>query len=145
MKIQSNSFEQNGFIPQKYSCKGSNINPELHWEDIPENTKSLALIMDDPDAPVGLWVHWILYNIPKDTMNINENSTPSEALDGINSWKKTGYGGPCPPSGTHRYFFKLFALDYMLDLKGEVNKTILEQKMKGHILSEARLMGKFKK
>ena len=145
MKLLSSSFENNGMIPVVYTCKGTNINPELHWEDVPNNTKSFCLIMDDPDAPVGDWVHWILTNIDPSTRAIKENSHPAEATGGLNGWNKTSYGGPCPPSGTHRYFFKLYALDVALDSSKHFSKAELESTMKKHIIAEAVLMGKFKK
>ncbi len=145
MKLLSTSFPHEGKIPEVYSCKGTNISPELHWEDVPSKVKSFCLIMDDPDAPAGDWVHWILTNISPGTTTIVENSKPAEAVVGLNSWKKTAYGGPCPPSGTHRYFFKLYALDIILDSKKHFSKAELESAMKNHILAEAILMGKFKK
>ncbi len=145
MKIESTSFEANGMIPEIYSCKGTDISPELHWDEVPPKVKSFSLLMDDPDAPVGDWVHWILTNIAPNTRQIIENSKPAEAIIGINSWKKNTYGGPCPPSGTHRYFFKLYALDILLDQKKKYTKAELLSAMKNHILAEASLMGKFKK
>ena len=145
MKIQSTSFEPNGLIPEIYSCKGTNISPELHWNEVPAKVKSFCLLMDDPDAPVGDWVHWILTNIAPTTNQIVENSKPAEAIGGQNSWKKNNYGGPCPPSGTHRYFFKLYALDIMLDPKKSYSKSELLSAIKNHVLAEAELMGKFKK
>lgn len=145
MKLLSTSFENNGMIPEVYSCKGTNISPELHWTETPAKVKSFALLMDDPDAPVGDWVHWILTNIAPTTNQIVENSKPAEAIGGQNSWKKNNYGGPCPPSGTHRYFFKLYALDIMLDPKKSYSKSELLSVIKNHVLAEAQLIGKFKK
>ena len=145
MKLLSNSFEENGMIPEVYTCKGINISPELHWVEFPPKTKSFCLIMDDPDAPAGNWVHWILINIASSTTAIVENSKPPEAIGGLNSWNKNNYGGPCPPSGTHRYFFKLFALDRMLDAKKNYSKKELLSTMQNHILAEAQLIGKYKK
>ena len=145
MKLLSTSFENNGMIPEVYSCKGTNISPELHWPETPAKVKSFALLMDDPDAPVGDWVHWILTNIAPTTNQIVENSKPAEAIGGQNSWKKNNYGGPCPPSGTHRYFFKLYALDIMLDPKKSYSKSELLSVIKNHVLAEAQLLAKFKK
>lgn len=145
MKLFSTNFSNEGRIPEVYTCKGTNISPELHWEEIPAKVKSFCLLMDDPDAPVGDWVHWILTNIDPKTTAIVENSKPAEAIVGLNSWKKTSYGGPCPPSGTHRYFFKLYALDIMLDSKKHYTKTELLTAIEKHILADAVLMGKFKK
>src|SRR3989304_9638033 len=116
MKIQSPSFENNQSIPSKFTCDGENINPPLEFLDIPENTKSLVLIMDDPDAPMGLWVHWTVWNIDPATSGIPENQKFEGAMEGMTSSGKTGYGGPCPPDKEHRYFFKLYALDTTLSL-----------------------------
>lgn len=145
MKITSPAFFHNGMIPKKYTCQGEDINPPLDFTDVPTYAKSLALIVDDPDAPMGTWVHWIVYNIKPDCFHIAENSVPEGALLGKNDFGKFQYGGPCPPSGTHRYFFKLYALDCVLDLKGVVNKTQLLSAMEGHILAEAELVGLYKK
>jgi len=144
MKITSPVFQNNGNIPSKYTCQGEDINPELNIEGIPENAKSLVLIMDDPDAPVGVWDHWVLFNISMIT-KINEDSVPQGAVQGKNSWEKNGYGGPCPPSGTHRYIFKLYALDATLDIGSSSDKNDVEQEMRGHILSEAKLVGLYSK
>ncbi len=121
------------------------VNPELVIEDIPEGTKSLALIMDDPDAPMGTWVHWVVWNIPPDVSTIPEDWNAAGCMVGLNSWRKNEYGGPCPPSGTHRYYFKLYALDTMLELPDKSGKEELIQAMRGHILEEAILMGTFQK
>jgi len=145
MKIESPAFKQGESIPAKYTCKGADINSPLHIADVPANAKSLALIMDDPDAPVGTWVHWLLWNIPPQTTEIKENSVPAGAVQGKNSWGRSTYGGPCPPSGTHRYFFKPYALDALLSLSSSADKGQLEKAMKGHILTQAELMGTFKK
>jgi len=138
-------------IPARYSCKGQDISPPLEWDkELPERTQSLALIMDDPDAPMGTWVHWVLYNIPATAHALPEN-TPDDpvladgALQGTNSSRKTGYDGPCPPSGTHRYFFKLYALDTRLGLPSGATKDQLLEAMQGHILGQAELMGTFSK
>jgi len=138
MKLESLDFENNDFIPQKFTCDGEDVNPTLIIEDIPEGTKRLALIVEDPDAPMGTWVHWIVFNIHI-TDIIEENSVPG--IQGINDFRKLEYGGPCPPSGTHRYFFKLYALDEKLSLEEGCKKKDLEQAMEGHILATAELVG----
>lgn len=145
MKISSPSFSHEATIPQKYTCQGKDINPELHIQGVPENTKSLALIMDDPDAPMGTWVHWVVWNIDPTISEITENSTPKGGVIGKNSWGKNTYGGPCPPSGTHRYYFKLYALDITLELSTSRGKKDVEKGMKKHIIAEATLMGKYQK
>lgn len=143
MKLTSSAFENGNDIPSKYTCDGGDLIPPLNISEVPENTKSLALIIDDPDAPVGLWVHFILWNIDPMTSEIAENIVPTGSISGINSWGKTGYGGPCPPSGTHRYFFKLYALDTTLDLSSTIDKAGLKKAMEGHILDQAELLGKY--
>jgi len=140
MKLTS-IFQHNQDIPSKYTCQGEDINPPLTIEDIPEKTKTLVLIVDDPDAPNNTWDHWIVFNIPP-TNQIQENTEPGTS--GINSWGKTGYGGPCPPSGKHRYFFKLFALDTELSLTNPKKEDVLTA-MQGHILDKAELVGLYKK
>jgi hypothetical protein len=140
MKIMSSAFENNTEIPMKYSCGREGINPPLSFQDVPVNAKSLALIMDDPDAPNGTFVHWVLFNIDPKTQEIKENSIPQGALRGKTSAGRFDYVAVCPPSGTHRYFFKLYALDAVLDLTGPT-KVELEGKMQGHILKEAELIG----
>jgi len=142
MKLKSPSFEHNGFIPKRFTCQGEDINPELVIEGIPRDTKSLALIVDDPDAPMGTWVHWVVYDIPV-IDRIKENSIPGK--QGINDFRKMNYGGPCPPSGTHRYFFKIYALDTVLNLKEGKTKEQLEDAMQGHILDKAELVGLYKR
>lgn len=149
-KISSPSFNNGELIPVKYTCDGANISPPLSWTAPPERTKSFALIADDPDAPIGDWVHWILFNIPSDTRELKEESSskhnlPKATIEGMNDFRKNNYGGPCPPSGTHRYFFKLYALDIMLPLKESTTKKQLLDAMKGHILAEATLIGKYKR
>ena len=150
MEIKSSAFENNKMIPKQYTCDGKNISPQLLWSDVPEGTKSIALISDDPDAPMGTWVHWVIYNIPGDVNELAENISPDKTLSngakqGTNDFKKIGYGGPCPPSGTHRYFFKLYALDTKLNLDSGATKKQLLQAMEGHILAQAELMGKYKR
>ena len=141
MKITSPAFKNNSLIPAKYTCDGEDINPELDISDLPKNVKSLVLIMDDPDSPSGTWVHWILFNIGSEINKIRENSVPNGSIQGSNSWRKNEYGGPCPGSGTHRYMFKLYALDRILDLNGDIDKDELERAMKKHVLNQTRLIG----
>jgi Raf kinase inhibitor-like YbhB/YbcL family protein len=148
MKLTSTAFSEGGMIPAQYTCNGPDVSPPLNWEDVPEETKSLALIADDPDAPVGTWVHWVLYNLPADTHELQEDLPktkvlPNGAMQGTNDFRKIGYNGPCPPGGTHRYFFKLYALDELVDLNPGARKKDLLDAMKGHILAECQLMGKF--
>lgn len=148
IQISSGAFANEGFISQKYTCDGENISPPLTWKNIPSGTKSIAIINDDPDAPVGTWVHWVIYNIPPNISGLPEGIKPIEKLpdgtmQGRNSWGKIGYGGPCPPSGVHRYFFKIYALDKMLDLKPGATKEELLKAMKGHILAEGQFYGKY--
>ena len=143
MKISSTAFENEGMIPEKYTCYGVNVNPPLKFEEIPEGTKSLALIVDDPDAPVGLWVHWLVWNIDPKTSEIQENSVPNGATQGTTSFGTVGYGGPCPPSGTHRYLFKIFALNTEIDLDSAGDKAALESRMEEHIIDKAMYMGKY--
>jgi len=145
MKISSPAFQHNQSIPSKYTCDGANINPPLTISDVPKDGKSLVLIHDDPDAPVGLWIHWLLWNIDPKTTEIPENSIPNGAVEGTTSWKHTGYGGPCPPDGQHRYFFKLYALDTMLDLPASTEKDELETAMKDSVLAKAELIGLYKR
>lgn len=143
MKITSTAFENEGIIPSKYTCDGENINPTLLIEDVPEGTKTLALIVDDPDSPVGIWVHWLVWNISPVTTKIEENSVPKDADQGTSSFGTVGYGGPCPPSGTHRYLFKLFALDTEIDLDSKGDKASLESRMEGHIIDKVMYLGKY--
>ena len=148
MKIKSSAFEEGGMIPGKYTCDGENVSPPLSWSDAPAETKTFALINHDPDAPAGTWVHWVIYNIPGSEKELPEAIAPKKNLDngavqGVNDFRKTGYGGPCPPGGTHRYYFKLYALDTKLDLQGDVTKDKLLDAMRGHILAEGQLMGKY--
>ncbi len=143
MKIESSAFQHNQFIPSQYTCQGQNINPQLTFSDVPQNTKSLVLIMDDPDATVGTWVHWTVWNINPQTKEITENNNFPGAIEGITNFGKPGYGGPCPPSGTHRYFFKLYALDTTLSIESKNSKEDLEEAMEGHILEKAELVGKY--
>jgi Raf kinase inhibitor-like YbhB/YbcL family protein len=139
LSVKSPAFENNKPIPVKYTCDGANINPPLTIEGAPEETKTLVLIVDDPDAPAGTFNHWGVWNIPPTTRKIKENTVPG--TEGISSYRKHAYGGPCPPYGTHRYFFKVYALDTQLDLKSNSTKRDVEKAMKGHVLAEGELMG----
>ena len=148
IKLTSSAFKEGDFIPRKYTCDDINISPPLEWQGIPDNTKSIALICDDPDAPMGTWVHWVIYNIPVKINNLAENIPGDKvletgALQGTNDFRKTGYGGPCPPGGTHRYYFKIYALDGELELNPGATKGELLHVMEGHILSEGKLIGKY--
>jgi len=152
--LKSSAFAHNGAIPRHYTCQGADESPPLEWSGLPAGTKSLALVVDDPDAPDPAapkmtWVHWVLYDIPPTATGLKEAVKPSAlppgTQEGVNDWKRTGYGGPCPPIGRHRYFHKLYALDTVLpDLK-RPNKAALEQAMKGHILGHAELIGTYQK
>lgn len=148
--LTSSAFPSGQPIPRQYTCDGTNISPSLNWANSPENTKSFALIADDPDAPSGTWVHWVIYNIPNTSTELPEN-IPNHAqltdgsLQGMNSWPKLGYGGPCPPAGAHRYFFKLYALDCTLALTSGASKEALLAAMQGHILAQAELMGTYQR
>ena len=144
MKLTSPAFQHNGQIPSEFTCDGSDLSPPLTISDVSNNAKSLVLISDDPDAPVGTWDHWIMFNIPASTTQIPKGTEP-KGIGGRNSWGRTGYGGPCPPSGTHRYFFKLYALDTMLNLPEGATKKDIEKAMQGHILAKAELMGTYKR
>lgn len=142
IKVFSSAFAANGSIPGKYTCDGINVNPPLEFEGIPEEAESLVLIVDDPDAPMKTFTHWIVWNI-EPVAKIEEDSIPG--VEGINDFKKIGYGGPCPSSGTHRYFFRVYALDKQLDLKAGAGRKELENEMIGHIIAEGELMGKYSK
>ncbi len=149
MEIWSSAFEKGGTIPGRYTCDGPDLSPPLTWSGAPAGTKSFALICDDPDAPMGTWVHWVVYNIPPDRNKLPEGMDNSPILaggilQGTNDFRRTGYGGPCPPRGpAHRYFFKLYALDDTVDLRPGATKRDLEKAMKGHIIAEAELMGRY--
>lgn len=142
-KLTSPAFNHGSQIPSKYTCDGENINPHLVIHGVPERAKSLALLMEDPDAPAGLWVHWVVWDISPETKEIREHTTPNGALEGINSGGEQRYEGPCPPPGMHRYFFRLFALDSRLKLPEDSTKETLETAMVGHILATAELMGTY--
>jgi Raf kinase inhibitor-like YbhB/YbcL family protein len=150
IKLTSSAFEEGGMIPGKYTCDGENVSPALQWSGIPDGTQSNALICDDPDAPAGTWVHWVLFNIPTDITEFPENIPPDRILEngakqGINNFRRLGYGGPCPPGGTHRYFFKIYALDIEIGLEPGATKAQLLKAMEGHILDEGQLMGRYKR
>ena len=152
MTITSSAFDDQGSIPKVYTCEGRDVSPPLAWRGVPAGAKSLVLIVDDPDAPDPAaprmtWVHWLLYNLPAGSSGLAEGvqSLPAGALDGLNDWKRTGYGGPCPPIGRHRYFHKLYALDAVLPDLGKPNKKTLEQAMQGHIIAQAQLLGTYQK
>jgi hypothetical protein len=151
MQLTSTAFTEGQPIPADYTCEGKNVSPPLQWSGAPASTKSLALIVDDPDAPVGTWVHWVLYNLPAGANQLPENAsrTPSatgSAAQGLNDFKRSGYSGPCPPPGKpHRYFFKLYALDIELQLKRDPTKKDVEKAMQGHILAEGRLVGTYQR
>ncbi|MBN1516234.1 YbhB/YbcL family Raf kinase inhibitor-like protein [Candidatus Sumerlaeota bacterium] len=150
MQLTSPAFQDKGMIPAQYSCDGKDVSPALAWSGAPGGTQSFALICDDPDAPNGDWVHWVLYDLPA-TVNELSEAYPRDkepgggAKHGLNSWRRYGYGGPCPPSGTHRYFFKLYALDCQLGLPAGKTKTELLDAMKDHVLAETQLMGRYKR
>jgi Raf kinase inhibitor-like YbhB/YbcL family protein len=147
MKISSPAFEHNGKIPSKYTCDGANVSPPLTFEGVPQNAASLVLIADDPDAPAGTWVHWVMYNILATTGRLQENIRPDAefAFQGMNDFGRVGFGGPCPPNGTHRYFFKLYAVTRKLDLKPGATKQQVEAAMKGHILEQSEIIGLYKR
>ncbi len=143
MKITSSAFQEGGDIPSKFSRDGQDINPALRIEGTPSNAKSLLLIMDDPDAPVGLFTHWLVWNIDPKTTEIVEKSVPKGAVQGRNDYPTLGYGGPQPPSGTHRYYFKIFALDQTLDLKAGAKRAEVDAAMRGHVIAQGELMGRY--
>jgi Raf kinase inhibitor-like YbhB/YbcL family protein len=152
MRITSTAFTHQGAIPTIYTCEGKDISPPLAWTDIPAGTKSLTLVVDDPDAPDPVapkmtWVHWVLYNLPIANGGLSEGvkTLPEGTKEGVNDWKRTGYGGPCPPIGRHRYFHKLYALDVVLEDLKHPTKAKLEEAMKGHMIGEAQLMGTYQK
>jgi Raf kinase inhibitor-like YbhB/YbcL family protein len=150
IKITSSAFENGGLIPARYTCDGEDISPPLQWDGVPEGARSIALICDDPDAPMGTFVHWVLFNLPAATKELTEDvpadkTLPNGARQGITDFGRIGYGGPCPPSGTHRYFFKIYALDMELALKAGAGKRELLKAMEGHILGQGQLIGKYKR
>ena len=143
IQITSAAFSEGDKIPRIYTCDDQNVSPPLDWTGVPTGTVSLVLIMDDPDAPSGIWVHWVMYNLPADTTSLKQGITGS-GVDGKNDFSKLGYGGPCPPRGSnHRYYMKLYALDIRLDLKAGATKVQVESAMQGHVLGQGQLMGKY--
>ncbi len=148
IKLTSTAFKEGEAIPRGYTCDGANVSPPLEWTGMPKSAKTIAIIADDPDAPSGTFVHWVLYNLPAEGLGLIENTPPAETLkgggaQGKNDFEKIGYGGPCPPSGTHRYFFKLYALDSELPLKPGATKAEVEKAMEGHTIGQAQLMGTY--
>jgi hypothetical protein len=154
MKLESSAFSHQGDMPTRLTCDGGDVSPDLAWSQLPEGAKSLALIVDDPDAPdpqapTMTWVHWVLYNLPAAASGLPEGvaseSLPTGTMQGFNDWKRTGYGGPCPPIGRHRYVHKLYALDTVLPDLGRADKAKLEQAMQGHVLAKAELVGLYRR
>ncbi len=150
--LTSSDFQHLGSIPKRFTCDGADVSPTLRWSGMPAGTRSLALIVDDPDAPDPaapkmVWVHWVLYNLPADSDGLPEavSTLPAGALEGLNDWKRTGWGGPCPPIGRHRYYFKLYALDTVLPNLGAPTKAALKQAIKGHIIEMAELVGTYQR
>jgi hypothetical protein len=154
LTIKSSAFDNGGAIPSKYTCEGKDVSPPLTWMGVPETARSLVLIVDDPDAPDPkapkmIWVHWVLHNIPPDISGLPEGATsaklPPGAVEGLNDWKRAGYGGPCPPIGRHRYFHKLYALDTVLEGMISPTKAQVEAAMKGHVIAQAEIVGTYQK
>jgi Raf kinase inhibitor-like YbhB/YbcL family protein len=150
IKMTSAAFEPGGMIPNQYTCDGQDISPPLSWGDVPDGSASIALVCDDPDAPMGTWVHWVLFDLPPETRNLPENIPPSETLEGggthgVNDFRRLGYGGPCPPGGTHRYYFKIYALDKKMGLSAGSTKAQLLKAMEGHVMAEGELIGRYKR
>lgn len=146
LTVTSTAFKEGGMIPGKYTCDDRDLSPQIAWSGVPAGAKTVALICDDPDAPAGTWVHWVVFNIPVTVKELAEGaSLPAGAKQGINDFRKLSYGGPCPPGGTHRYFFKVYALDAVLALKEGAAKGELLKAMEGHVLAQGQLMGKYKR
>jgi hypothetical protein len=154
LTLKSSAFDNGGEIPSRYTCEGEDVSPSLVWTGVPETARSLVLIIDDPDAPDPkapkmTWVHWVLYNIPPDLTGLPEGVVPAKLspgmMEGLNDWKRIGYGGPCPPIGRHRYFHKLYALDTVLEVMNTPTKANVEVAMKGHVIAKTELMGTYKK
>ncbi len=147
LDMKSAAFQNGGDIPRKHTCDGGDVSPALSWTGAPARTRAFALIVDDPDAPGGTWVHWVLYDLPANAKNLAEGSggesQPTGAKQGVNDFRKTGYGGPCPPGGTHRYYFKLYALDAPTELKPGATKQQVLAATKGHVLAESELVGRY--
>jgi len=152
LALTSDAFKHQGAIPTRFTCEGDDLSPALQWSGVPKNARSLVLVVDDPDAPDPAapkmtWVHWVLYNLPPDSTGLSEavKDLPKGTLEGVNDWRRTGYGGPCPPIGTHRYFHKLYALDTVLPDLGKPSKAKLEDALRGHVIAQAELMGTYRK
>jgi Raf kinase inhibitor-like YbhB/YbcL family protein len=154
LTLKSSAFDNGGEIPSRYTCEGEDLSPSLVWTGVPETARSLVLIIDDPDAPDPkapkmIWVHWVLYNIPPDVTGLPEGVVPAKLspgmMEGLNDWKRIGYGGPCPPIGRHRYFHKLYALDTVLGAMNTPTKAMVEAAMKGHVIAQTELMGTYQK
>jgi len=147
VKVTSTAFKEGDVIPRKYTCDDRDVSPQLAWASVPSGAKSVAIICDDPDAPGGTWVHWVVFNIPATAKELAEGvrALPAGTNQGTNDFRKLGYGGPCPPGGTHRYFFKVYALDTVLNLKEGATKAELLKSMEGHILDQGQLMGRYKR
>ena len=150
IKLTSAAFKEGGMIPAKYTCAGADVSPPLAWDRVPDGTRSIALVFDDPDAPAGTWTHWLVFDLPPGTRGLPQNVPAQGELQGggrqgTNDFQRIGYGGPCPPAGTHRYSFKLYALNATLGLAPGASKTELQRAMLGHILDEGRLTGRFAK
>ena len=150
MELTSSAFDEGEMIPSKYTCDGADVSPPLRWGSLPDGTKSLALICDDPDAPMGTWVHWVYYDIPAKPIDLPENISPDDhpasgGVQGTNDFRRIGYGGPCPPGGTHRYYFKLYALDTFMNLSPGATKRQVLKAMENHIIGHAQLMGKYRR
>ena len=149
LQLSCSAFSEGGTIPKQYTCSGEDISPPLSWIGIPANAKSMALVVDDPDAPAGTWVHWVLYNIPAEVTSLPAGipkiaTVPNTGTQGSNDFRRIGYGGPCPPPGkSHRYYFKLYALDTTLNLNPGTTKVAVERALQGHILAQGQLMGKY--
>lgn len=142
IKVSSPAFQPGGMIPDQFTCKGANVNPRLQFHGVPKEAKSLVLIVDDPDAPGGVFTHWLAWNIDPGTTQISEKSAPAGAIEGTNDFGQRGYGGPCPPSGTHRYYFRVFALDQKLDLKSGSKRPALDRALQDHLLAHGELMAR---
>jgi Raf kinase inhibitor-like YbhB/YbcL family protein len=150
IKVISTAFQEGGMIPKQYTCDGQNISPPLAWDSVPSGANTIALIADDPDAPGRTWVHWVIFDLPASAKNLPENLPPLESIagggkQGTTDFRKVGYGGPCPPSGTHRYYFKVYALDKELGLDSKTTKDQVLKAMEGHTLAQGQLMGRYKR
>lgn len=141
LTIKSPAFAERERIPSKYTCDGEDVNPPLIFENVPEETRSLTIVVEDPDAPGKTWIHWVVFNIPSDVTHIAEDSVPGHSTEAMTDFGKTGYGGACPPTGTHRYYFKLYALDILLDVTEDITLEELQHSMDGHIIEQAELIG----